>query len=248
MRRILLSTAAVAALAGQAFAADLPARTAPLAPVAPVTTPAPASTWGGLYVGAFAGGAFGADDFRQTSTGAKDEMSTSGFTAGGYVGVNYQVNKFVLGLEGEYGYQKLGGHKDFVSASTGATFYQSARTDQEGRIRARGGYVFNDLLFYAAGGVSFTGQKANLDLVSPATYNNVGNTAVGWNVGAGAEYAITKNWVGRFEYIYDQFGARNYGFGSLASQNFTDRKVRSDSSTVRLGVAYKFPIEGLASN
>ena len=57
MKKFLLGTVALAALAGPAFAADMPARTYTKAPP-PYTAPALVYNWTGFYIGGHVGGAF----------------------------------------------------------------------------------------------------------------------------------------------------------------------------------------------
>ena len=56
MKKILLGAAALAAFAGPAFAADMPARTYTKAPA--YTAPAVIYNWTGFYIGGHVGGAF----------------------------------------------------------------------------------------------------------------------------------------------------------------------------------------------
>ena len=91
----------VAAAAGTAHAADLPARVAP----APYIAPLPIFTWTGAYFGINAGAAF---DNKQEFTTTADRsdgigntrFSDSGFSAGGQIGYNYEFNGFGGGLGG----------------------------------------------------------------------------------------------------------------------------------------------------
>ena len=57
IRTVLLSTVALATLAGSAFAADLPSRRAP--PVYAPPPPIPVFSWTGLYIGGQVGYQFG---------------------------------------------------------------------------------------------------------------------------------------------------------------------------------------------
>ncbi|MDU6373988.1 MAG: porin family protein, partial [Bradyrhizobium sp.] len=85
MKKILLATVALAALAAPAAAADLAAR--PTYTKAPVL--APVQTWTGFYIGAFGGY-------------ANEDASTAalkGGFAGGTVGYNWQQGPLVFGLE-----------------------------------------------------------------------------------------------------------------------------------------------------
>ena len=69
------------------MAADLPIMSPPPAPMLS-TTPI-AYNWSGFYIGAHGGWGFG--------DGAFDD----GFVVGGQLGVNWQFNNFVLGVEGD---------------------------------------------------------------------------------------------------------------------------------------------------
>ena len=59
MKKFLLGTVALVALAAPAFAADMPARTYTKAPV--YTAPAQIYNWTGFYIGGHVGGAFAGD-------------------------------------------------------------------------------------------------------------------------------------------------------------------------------------------
>ena len=106
MRTLLLSTVAFAALAGSAFAADLPSRKE--APV--YLAPTPVFSWTGFYVGGDIGAAFSATLTNPAYTynasyipWTGHSFNSSGFMGGGYLGYNYQLNQnFVVGLEGDF--------------------------------------------------------------------------------------------------------------------------------------------------
>ena len=65
MKKILLGVAALAAFAGPAFAADMPARTYSKAPA--YTAPAVVYNWTGFYIGGHVGGGFAGDNALQSS-------------------------------------------------------------------------------------------------------------------------------------------------------------------------------------
>jgi outer membrane immunogenic protein len=172
MSRFVLSVPTLAFLAGASAAADLPQTF-----VSPVLT-APtliAFNWTGFYFGAHGGYGFGKAPF------------VDGAVAGGQVGVNWQRDAFVIGVEGD------GSWVDWTGA------------DAVGTIRLRGGFAFDRFFVYATGGAAFH------------SFDDVG-----WVVGTGAEFAITRNWTIGAEYIYfdldpgtaDDFRVRaSYHFG-----------------------------------
>ena len=63
MKKFLLGTVALAAFAGPAFAADMPARTYTKDPP-PYTAPALVYNWTGFYIGGHVGGAFTDGNYR----------------------------------------------------------------------------------------------------------------------------------------------------------------------------------------
>jgi outer membrane immunogenic protein len=142
------------------------------------------------------------------------------------------------------------------------------------RVRGRLGYAVEpQLLLYVAGGWSWTETNASLSgfccgtngllpLADPTTtpptvpvgfipssfFSQSSNRGIdGWNIGVGAEYAFTPNWIARIEYIYDGFSNINEGFnffpssGSSSSAFFNDnRHVGLNVNTIRVGLEYKF--------
>ena len=241
MRKILLSTVALAALAGQAFAADLPSRKE--APV--YIAPAPVFTWTGFYAGVQLGGAFGNTNLNLPAVGYSANLTNNGVFGGGMIGYNYQINNFVLGLQGEFngsgngsstktGYGYIGKSIVSVTAKENQPWFASI----DGRL----GYAVDKALFYAIGGVAFTQAEPSityaLGAATATAYKN-SKSLTGYDVGGGVEYAFTNNWTGRVEYRYYGFSGNNgyygvYGSGvAYKTGNLTD-------NTVRVGLAYKF--------
>jgi outer membrane autotransporter protein len=78
------------------------------APVYTKVTPSAAPiSWGGFYIGGFAGSAFGTGHFG-TATGEADPW-LAGFLGGGLLGYNYQLGHWVLGVEGDLGWTGANG-------------------------------------------------------------------------------------------------------------------------------------------
>ncbi|MGL4729122.1 MAG: outer membrane protein [Bosea sp. (in: a-proteobacteria)] len=265
-------TVAVAALAsafatGAALAADLPSRS--VAPAAPVFAP-PAFTWTGFYVGANAGYGFGGGGEAKTNgtqgfsnlvppgiaPGAL-KVDGEGFIGGGQIGYNYQINRFVLGLEADLQYVDNKKSSGFIGAPIlGTQLNTSAESELRylGTLRARLGYTPLDrLMIYATGGLAYG------DVKSTGNVTGVQNAALVWNgsksdikfgytVGAGAEYALTNNWTLKTEYLYYDLGNSNVaalGNGAVrgvAALNGVDylSRVETKGHIVRAGVNYKF--------
>src|SRR5947209_19171294 len=124
IQKLLTASLTAAAMVGSAYAADLPSREPP-----PAYVPAPLFTWTGVYIGANVGGAF-----RETNSGPLDNAVFFGGAApfggvvanntsnngrllvGGQAGLNWQLNQFVLGIEGD-GQAVLGRNNNFPGSS-----------------------------------------------------------------------------------------------------------------------------------
>src|SRR6201990_3744917 len=93
MKKTLLGAVALAALTGQAFAADMPPRPAYKAPA--YTAPAVIYNWTGFYIGGHVGGAFAGDNSLQGTDGR--------FLGGVQGGFDYQfATNWVIGAEAQY--------------------------------------------------------------------------------------------------------------------------------------------------
>jgi len=101
IRTFLLSTVALATIAGSAFAADLPSRRAP--PVYAPPPPIPVFTWTGFYVGGQVGYEFGRSNAfaYNAATGgglAANSSSPDGVIGGGHIGYLFSTQSLpVLG-------------------------------------------------------------------------------------------------------------------------------------------------------
>jgi outer membrane immunogenic protein len=236
IRTALAASLAALALTGTAFAADLPTRKAPPA----FEPPAPAFTWTGFYIGGYAGGGFGSAQWTDAPhpgfTNGHD-LGPSGFVGGGLIGYNFQTGPFVFGLEGEAGYNGVSASKGFLNHAGEPRSWKFEGGDVE-RVRGRIGYAFDNTLLYFAGGGSFADGRMRLNHLDTGPYDAISKSYAGFNVGGGAEYAFTSNWIGRIEYIYDDFGHETYNFDE--SNGFDPRRVSFTENTVRAAIEYKF--------
>src|SRR5882724_752060 len=109
MKRGVVALAGLLALTfavGSATAADLPPRYQPYAP-APVYSPA--FSWTGFYLGINGGGAWG-----RSQWDGLDKFDISGGLIGGTIGYNWQINQFVLGVEGDVDWSGIRGQTTFA--------------------------------------------------------------------------------------------------------------------------------------
>jgi outer membrane immunogenic protein len=127
--------------------------------------------------------------------GSAGTINASGAIGGAHVGYNFQAQRLVGGAEGDF----LTSHIQsgtVASMSFKQTFLSSAR--------AKAGYVFGDLLAYGTVGYAYS-TSSYRDL-SGASNKTIKGTAFG----AGVEYAVTRNFSIRAEYMRYAFGTQTY--------------------------------------
>jgi outer membrane immunogenic protein len=245
MLKYVVGGALAVCLASQASSADLPAGVAPAMIVQ--NAGAPLFTWGGFYVGAQLGHGWTRDRLVETpicapcqkigATGAAD-----GFVGGLHAGINWQLGKFVYGLEAdvENGQQS---HRTVFPLSEPDTFMTNIGL--QASLRARFGFVLDRLLVYGTGGFVAADVHHAYDF-----YENIGGVFVrtasqsfsdlrtGWTIGAGVEFAIAPNWSARMEYRYVDLGSV-VNRVTIFVTPFEERH-RETQHAVRLGVSYRY--------
>jgi outer membrane immunogenic protein len=238
-RQLLMASAGVIALAGSAFAADLPSRAPP--PV--YIPPAPIFTWTGIYVGGQVGYAWGNTNTNLTD-GIGDFVSFStnnnGVIGGGHVGYNLQLSQFVVGLEGDVDGSSLSKTISGTPIIGGVLVPTTinGKLDVQGSIRGRIGYAWDRVLIYGTGGVAFGGFNGSIS--TPFGFDSTSTTRVGWTAGGGLEYAITNNWSVRAEYRYTQYGHSTFASNSAFFPVSANLSRTFNENRVQVGFSYKF--------
>ena len=239
MKKILIgaaSLAALAAFAGQALAADMPAR--PYAKAPAYTAPAVVYNWTGFYIGGHVGGAFAGDNSLVSSDAR--------FMGGVQAGFDYQfAPNWVLGAEAQYSWLSGGNNNNGVLFPGGTLV--STNTNQLGSVTGRAGYTWGPALLYAKGGYAWRdGNNLGVTVAGvPAGFTTNGNRKDGYTVGAGLEYMFAPNWSAKAEYQYYDFGKTTFTAGPA---DITGRNFRNDEHTVKVGVNYRFGWGGPAAS
>jgi outer membrane immunogenic protein len=173
MKKLLLGTVALAALAVPALAADMGVVRRPVAYVA-------ATNWTGCYVGGDVGEGWGHSDGYSTSAASvgrgtallaagvplSNTFNTSGVAGGFYGGCNYQFGAWVVGAEGDWTVNNKEGQAFYVNGPSQSTIalagggvgtippgaYWSAKENWLVTARGRVGYAVDKWLLYATGG------------------------------------------------------------------------------------------------
>jgi outer membrane immunogenic protein len=174
-----------------------------------VNQPLNAYSWAGPYLGGNIGYAWGSVDNVWSN-------KPSGFAGGVQGGYNFQNGPWVFGLEG-----------DIQASSADDTFAPWKFSNPWfGTVRGRGGYAFNNILFYGTLGLAFGELRATTFGLSES------HTNVGWAGGVGAEMGFAPNWSAKIEYLYVDLARSNFVItGTSHGLSF---------GTVRAGVNYRF--------
>jgi opacity protein-like surface antigen len=212
-------------------------------------------TWTGFSLGGSAGGLWSQTQ-QNVSTFFIDVIErtnphVAGVYAGGQVGADYQFGSIVVGVAGDAGFTNAVGGRS-CSPSTGFGYNCQSRIDDLYMATGRIGYAFDRTLVYAKGGAVFadTAERQQNNFASqrlilgipPLPNSNVTAFETGWTVGAGFEYAITKNWSAKAEYMHYELDRKRYAnFGTLANQAFVTTQNVGD--IVKIGVNYRFVFE-----
>ena len=150
--------------------------------------------------------------------GATTNPRFAGFLGGGEVGYNYQVDRWVRGLEGDFAWTNAHGARPcpigfFVNCEIDMNWLSTAT----GRI----GYAYWDrLLTYVKGGAviaqdssaaapTLDSQSAILPVVGCPSQSD-SKTKVGWTAGLGAEFSLTQNMSVKSEINYFDLGSDRY--------------------------------------
>jgi outer membrane immunogenic protein len=251
MKKLLLSIVFAVGGMAVATAADLP--TAKPAPV----LQAPAYNWTGFYLGGNLGGAWGSFDpststvfspigyFATTSppainTVGGQSIKPAGFTGGVEGGYNWQAGNLVVGFEADFGYLGLRGSASGSAlypccAPTAFTVNSSAHTDWLITARPRVGLAYDNLLFFATGGLA-------------AASGSFSNIKTGYALGGGVEAGLWAHWTVKAEYTYVNFGRVSTSSSNLTAftpafafpTNVFTHSAELSASLVRLGVNYRF--------
>ena len=232
-----LAVALLGSVSATAFAADLPSRKE--APV--YLAPAPVYSWTGFYVGAEFGGQWGNNSGSVVDNFTSGSYNTSGVVGGGLVGYNYQINQFVLGVEGDLTGSSNQGRFSTTNAFgiAGLNASQNTQYGFGAGVRGRLGYAIDRTLIYATGGWAYEtiDQTYNNNLVNNILQQKISTDRSGYTVGGGVEYAFNYNWSARLEYRWTDYGKYVSNYSNLLSASIQQHPT---DNTVMAALIYHF--------
>ena len=221
----------------------------------PMAPPVPMFSWTGFYVGGNIGGAWSRNTWTDTIllTSFNNGGNNGAFIGGGQVGVNYQVNNFVIGGEWDFDWAANHNNGSGVVVPGGDRIAVNVNDRWITTLAARFGVAVDHWLFYGKAGGGWVGNNGLTvtDLTTGFSFTcgtastlttNCGRSTGGWLVGAGFEYAFANNWTVKLEYDYLGLGNRTFLIPAtapvLAGDTFTsgNRNVQM----VKVGFNYLF--------
>jgi outer membrane immunogenic protein len=188
--------AAVVVTAATAGAADLDRR--------PVYTPTAVPCdcrWMGPYVGTNVGYQWGSP----SNTGAKP----GGFAGGREGGFNWQFEHFAFGWEADL--QPSNANDVFANYKFSNPWF--------GTIRGRGGFAFEDILFYGTLGLAYGRGHVDIGRLGENNFH------VGWTAGVGLEAGLDSRWSLKAEHLFIDLASESYGL-TLTNNGLTSNLVR----------------------
>jgi len=236
--------------AGSAFAADIPVK-------APAYAPIPYN-WTGFYIGGQAGRGWSTNAVTNVTGTTNfpagfvhDTQHGSGFLGGGYAGYNYQINQFVVGIDGDYSWASLKGSGTNHSPVTAGVITNTNDTVKWiASLTGRVGYAMNNWMSFGKAGWAWAGFSDSSSTFNAAGANSSNATASstrnGWTVGTGVEWGFAPHWSAKLECDYVKLNDSTYtstATSVLPVPGVVTTETRSASSNlneVKVGVAYRF--------
>ena len=201
----------------------------------------PVSRWSGFYAGVNAGGAF--DDGTASAlaplmgpgiSALSAKMHRSGAVGGFQAGYAIQSGEMVYGVEADIDFGAVGGSLDTSGAINGVPVIArlDSRVGKSVTVRGRFGCAFDTVLLYGTGGYATAHHEGKAVAVADGVTVGAGSLkewVPGWTLGAGGEYAFTREVSLKLEYSYARLTTRVLGQSMSHSLNL-----------LRTGVNYRF--------
>jgi len=225
--------------------------------------PPPCHEWTGFYVGGFGAWDYAvfdpsvrdaredeAEDAREVEKRAHDlDLNANGAEVGGLIGFNFQLHRWVFGVEidGGYTWARNSEHDKFAIPGSDDLYVlaPSIKTHYLATFGGRVGYALGRtcrLLPYVTGGMAlgdldFEQRISETDDWSQTRSKD--NTNVGWFVGGGLQYALTNHLSVRGQYEYVDLGDVNVSY-HVPTEFSASSRMELRHHNVSLAIIYGF--------
>jgi outer membrane immunogenic protein len=241
MKKFLLGTLGLVAMAAPAVAADLPARTYKAPPmVAPLIY-----DWTGFYIGANGGYGWSHRCLDVTAVGfvnvfAEGCNNAGGGVFGGQIGYRWQASQWVFGLEAQGDWANLRNSRisNFDPLATWKT-----NTNAVGLFTGQIGYAWNASLLYFKGGAAVANARNDLfTTVGGVGIASAERTGWGGTVGVGWEYGFSPNWTAgiEYDYLFRTNNSNTFLTPTLTPVTAVSVNTRSDVNMITARINYRF--------
>jgi opacity protein-like surface antigen len=244
MRGSLFGIAATVLIGTPALAADMPLK----------APPAAYYNWTGFYAGGEIGGGWATSTTTDLTSGpfpagfVLPPVGLNGFLGGLYGGYNFQINHFVLGVDGDYTWSHLFGKGTAVSPTTGDIANYDLNVWWIATATGRIGYTNNNWLLFAKAGGAWTGWNGSgVDAIPAGTLQSLtsaSETRHGWTVGGGVAYGLTPHISVKLEYDYIGLSTVNFNLTAISATTggvtLAPNSATSSLNVVKTGVDYRF--------
>lgn len=193
---LMLGAALAAGVDSFTQAADLPQ----IAPGSPPTYYPVPPVWSGAYAGFNLGGGLENGMWADALDGLSDRARHVGVLGGGQAGYDYQFHALVVGIEGA-----VSGADLWARSVDAAGIGYGVETHWTATATGRIGYDYVGRLLYAKGGFAAGDSRETVTVPTIGTAT-IAAARIGWTIGAGIEFPLSRNWSARFEYDFLDFG------------------------------------------
>jgi outer membrane immunogenic protein len=180
-------------------------------------------------------------------------LNSNGGIVGGTVGYNYRWAWFVAGLEGDLDWSGMRWRQTspisqdaFLGLASTGTVTATYKNNVLSTFAARFGVSSDYALFFVKAGGAWTREKFDFNGADPVLGAISGSDSfsrLGWMVGAGVEYAVTKNLTLKAEYDFLDFGNKTEMLtlnSSLAGPATATINAKLTMNVVKFGVNWRF--------
>jgi opacity protein-like surface antigen len=195
------------------------------APIRKAPAAAAAYNWTGFYIGGHVGAIWGFTNWTFVNDADTTNPRYAGFLGGAEVGYNYQLGKWVLGVEGDTGWTNAHGARPCPQG-----FFFNCEMDLNwlSTATARVGYAYWDrLLVYVKAGAAIaqdqasfvcsTGSQPTMVPLVGCSSQSDSKTKAGWTVGWGSEFGLTPNVSVKSETMYFDLGTERYNMAGVGA-------------------------------
>jgi outer membrane immunogenic protein len=248
IKTLLLGSACGLAITSIASAADLSSA---------VPLRGSVGSWTGLYGGVNGGYSWNEGDAVVFNSAIGIRPNPTGSVVGAQLGYNWQFTPdWVFGVETDIDWADINGNQSLSTVGIvgvgPVAFVTQQRIHTLGTLRARAGYVLEDVLLYATAGLAYgqteidtsiTDQFAGLTCGPVGFCANLGSKqwSMGWAAGVGFDWSFLPRWSFRTEYLHYDLGSVHQSLSDPATPGVvitSDTNFRGD--ILRGAINYKF--------